>query len=163
DAKYVELPGDDHWWWVGDADSVLRPIEEFLTGRSQDHEIDRVLKTVLFTDIVGSTERAASLGDRRWREVLDAHDAAIRTELDRYRGQEINTTGDGFVACFDGPARAVRCAQAISARVKQVGVQVRAGLHTGECEVRGDDLAGIAVHIGARVASLAGPNEVLVT
>jgi class 3 adenylate cyclase len=162
-AKYVELPGEDHWWWFGDADAVIDEIQEFLTGRRHQPEIERVLKTVLFTDIVGSTEQAAQLGDRRWRALLDAHDDAIRRELDRYRGQEVNTTGDGFVACFDGPARAIRCAQAIAASAPQIGLNIRAGLHTGECEQRGDDLAGIAVHVGARVATLAGAGEVLVT
>jgi class 3 adenylate cyclase/pimeloyl-ACP methyl ester carboxylesterase len=162
-AKYVELPGKDHWWWIGDAAAVRNEIQEFLTGHRQQPEIERVLKTVLFTDIVGSTELASSLGDRRWRETLDSHDLAVRHELDRYRGQEINTTGDGFLACFDGPARAIRCAQAITAGAHRFGIDVRAGLHTGECELRGTDLAGIAVHIGARVAALAGAGEVLVT
>jgi class 3 adenylate cyclase len=122
-----------------------------------------VLKTVFFSDIVGSTERAAELGDHRWRELLDAHDEATRQELEQFRGTEINTTGDGFLAAFDGPARAVRCAQQIATRARELGFEVRVGVHTGECEVRGNDLAGIAVHIGARVASLAGPSEVLVT
>jgi class 3 adenylate cyclase/pimeloyl-ACP methyl ester carboxylesterase len=166
DARFVELPGD---WHVngsvgGEADS-LDVVEEFLTGRLHEPavEIDRVLKTVLFTDIVDSTARAASEGDRRWHELLDTHDSAIRRELGRFRGEEINTTGDGFLAAFDGPGRAINCAQAIATRSRDLGLEVRAGLHTGECELRGDDLAGIAVHIGARVASLAGPGEVLVT
>ena len=162
-AKYVELPGEDHWWWIGDADAVIDEIQEFLTGRRHEPEIDRVLKTVLFTDIVGSTDQASQLGDRHWRELLDAHDEMSRREIDRYRGQEINTTGDGFVACFDGPARAIRCAQEIAISAPRIGLAIRAGLHTGECERRGDDLAGIAVHVGARVAALAGPGEVLVT
>jgi class 3 adenylate cyclase len=162
-ATYVELPGDDHWWWIGDADAVIDEIQQFLTGRRHQPETERVLKTVLFTDIVGSTERATELGDRRWRELLDAHDTATRLELDRYRGQEIKATGDGFVASFDGPARAIRCAQTIAATAPALGLDIRAGLHTGECELRGDDLAGIALHVGARVASLAGPGEVLVT
>ena len=122
-----------------------------------------MLKTVLFTDIVGSTQRAAELGDGRWRDLLDAHDAATRTQLERFGGVEVNTTGDGFLAAFDGPARAIRCAQSVAAEAERLGVQVRTGVHTGECEQRGDDLAGIAVHIGARVAALAGPGEVLVT
>jgi len=122
-----------------------------------------VLKTVLFTDIVESTARAAAEGDRRWHNLLDQHDATIRRELGRFRGEEVKTTGDGFLAAFDGPGRAINCARAIAARSRELGVEVRAGVHTGECEVRGDDLAGIAVHIGARVASLAGPGEVLVT
>jgi class 3 adenylate cyclase/pimeloyl-ACP methyl ester carboxylesterase len=139
-------------------------IEEFLTGmRPSDEAADRVLKTVLFTDIVGATERAAALGDGRWRALLDAHDAAVRDELARSRGQEIKTTGDGFLAAFDGPARAVRCARAIVARAAALGLDVRAGVHAGECELRGDDLAGIAVHTGARVAAMAGAREVLVT
>ncbi len=162
-AKYVELPGEDHWWWLGDADAVIDEIQEFLTGARHQPEVERVLKTVLFTDIVGSTEQASQLGDRRWRELLDAHDGVIRRELDRYRGEEINTTGDGFLASFDGPARAIRCAQAIASGAPRIGLDIRAGLHTGECELRGEDLAGIAVHVGARVAALAGPGEVLVT
>jgi class 3 adenylate cyclase/pimeloyl-ACP methyl ester carboxylesterase len=162
-AKYVELPGEDHWWWIGDARAIVDEIQEFLTGYRHQPEIERVLKTVLFTDIVGSTELASRLGDRRWREVLDKHDHAIRVALDRYQGQEVNTTGDGFLACFDGPARAIRCAQAIAADAPRFGLEIRAGLHTGECELRGDDLAGIAVHIGARVAALAGAGDVLVT
>jgi class 3 adenylate cyclase len=165
-ARYVELPGDFHLDGGPDGESdSLAIIEEFLTGRPHEAtiEVDRVLKTILFTDIVGSTERAAEVGDRRWRELLDAHDRAVRRELDRHRGIEVKTTGDGFLAAFDGPGRAVRCAQAVTTVARGHGLEVRAGLHTGECEVRGDDLAGIAVHIGARVASLAGPGEVLVT
>jgi class 3 adenylate cyclase/alpha-beta hydrolase superfamily lysophospholipase len=165
-ARFVELPGDWHTnGSVGGEDDVLDVVEEFLTGSRQARqpEPDRVLKTVVFTDIVGSTERAAELGDRRWRELLDAHDAAIRRELGRFRGEEVATTGDGFLAAFDGPGRAISCAQAIATRSHELGLEIRAGLHTGECELRGNDLAGIAVHIGARVASLAGPGEVLVT
>jgi class 3 adenylate cyclase len=122
---------------------------------------ERVLATVLFTDIVDSTKRMAELGDRRWREILDAHDAGVRRQLARQRGREVNTTGDGFLAAFDGPARAVRCARDILNHARSLGIDVRAGLHTGECEVRGDDLAGIAVHIGARIAGHAGAGEVL--
>ena len=162
-AKYVELPGEDHWWWIGDARAVIDEIQEFLTGHRHQPETERVLKTVLFTDIVGSTELASTLGDQRWREVLDKHDRAIRRELDQFRGEEVNTTGDGFLACFDGPARAIRCAQAIAACAPRLGIEIRAGLHTGECELRGKDLAGIAVHVGARVAALANAGEVLVT
>ncbi|HEX6311887.1 MAG TPA: adenylate/guanylate cyclase domain-containing protein [Acidimicrobiia bacterium] len=165
-ARFAELPGDWHLnGSPGGEEDALDVVEEFLTGTRPDHEPepDRVLKTVLFTDIVGSTERAAALGDRRWRTLLDSHDAAIRRVLDRYRGTEVKTTGDGFLAAFDGPGRAVRCAQAIAADARRLDVDVRAGLHTGECEMRGDDLAGIAVHIGSRVAALAGPGEVLVT
>jgi class 3 adenylate cyclase len=144
---------------------ALDAIEEFLTGRRHEEtvEVDRVLKTIVFTDIVGSTERAADLGDRQWRELLDAHDAAIRHEIRRYRGEEISTTGDGFLAAFDGPGRAINCAQAIAVRSQDLGLEIRAGVHTGECELRDKDLAGIAVHIGARVAALADPGEVLVT
>jgi class 3 adenylate cyclase len=134
-----------------------------LTGERREPDIDRVLKPVLFTDIVGSTAWAARLGDRRWRELLDGHDAAVRRALDRFRGVEVKTTGDGFFAAFDGPARAIRCAQTIVDDARVLGLGVRTGLHTGECEVRGDDLTGIAVHTGARVAALARSGEVLVT
>ena len=166
DARFLELPGD---WHVngaeGGEEDALDAIEEFLTGRRHAVAVpvDRVLKTVLFTDIVDSTARAAAEGDRGWRKLLDAHDAAMRRELERFRGDEVKTTGDGFLAAFDGPGRAIGCARAVAADAQQLGVEVRAGVHTGECELRGDDLAGIAVHIGARVASLAGPSEVLVT
>jgi pimeloyl-ACP methyl ester carboxylesterase len=162
-AKYVELPGDDHLPWVGDPDALLDEIEEFLTGARPAIEPDRVLATVLFTDIVGSTERLAQVGDRRWRELLGAHHAVVRRELERFRGREVNTAGDGFLATFDGPARAVRCAGAIRDAVRSVGLEVRAGVHTGEIELMGDDVGGIAVHIGARVAAGAGPGEILVS
>ncbi len=162
-ARYVELPGDDHGPPMGDADALLDQIEEFLTGTRHVAEPDRILATVLFTDIVGSTERAAALGDRRWREVLDAHHAAVRRELDRFRGREVHTAGDSFLATFDGPARAVRCAAAVGQAVRPLGLELRAGVHTGEIELMGDDVGGIAVHIGARVAGEAGPGEVLVS
>jgi class 3 adenylate cyclase len=163
-AKFVELSGDDHWWWIGTGHSVVeQEIEEFLTGRRPDPNPDRALKTILFTDIVESTQRAVDLGDARWHALLDQHDAAVRAALDRFRGDEIKTTGDGFLAAFDGPARAIRCAQTIISDAHEMGVDVRAGLHTGECELRGRDLAGVAVHTGARVAALAGAGEVLVT
>jgi class 3 adenylate cyclase/pimeloyl-ACP methyl ester carboxylesterase len=162
-VRYLELPGDDHWWWLGDADAIIDPIEEFVTGSPARRREERVLKTVLFTDIVGSTQRAVELGDRRWKELLDAHDHAVRRQLDRFGGEAVNTTGDGFLAAFDGPARAIRGAQAIASEAATLGLEVRSGLHTGECELRGGDLAGIAVHIGARVAALAGEGEVLVT
>jgi len=165
-ARLVELPGDVHLGPLHDADdrhNGFDEIEEFLTGTRPAAPVDRVLATVLFTDIVGSTERAAALGDRRWRATLDRHDAAVRRELARARGREIKTTGDGFVAAFDGPARAIRCAHAIVAAARELALDVRAGLHSGECEVRGEDLSGLAVHIGARVAALAGPGDVLVT
>ena len=162
-ARFSEYPGDFHESALGRDEEVLDEIEEFLTGSRQEHEIDRVLKTIMFTDIVGSTERAVSMGDRRWHEVLEAHDSAVRGELDRFHGREVKATGDGFLAAFDGPARAIRCAQAITGKAADMGLEVRTGLHTGECVARGEDLAGVAVHIGARVGSLAGPGEVLVT
>ena len=162
-AKLVELTGIDHVPWGSDADTIVDEIEEFLTGVRRGPEPDRVLATVLFTDIVGSTEKAASLGDRRWRDLLDNHHALVRSELARYRGREIVTAGDSFFAIFDGPARAVRCACAISDSVRALGIEVRAGLHTGECIIMGKELGGISVHIGARVAALANPAEVLVS
>ncbi len=162
-ASYVELPGEDHLPWVGDTEAVLGEIEEFLTGIRSAPEGDRILATVLFTDIVGSTERAAALGDESWRDLLDAHHDRVRREIERFRGREIDTTGDGFFATFDGPARAVRCAQAIATSVKDLGLEIRAGLHTGEIQVVGDDALGIAVHVGARISALAGPSEVLVS
>ena len=162
-AKYVELPGDDHLPWIGDSDRLLDEVEEFLTGIRRGPDPDRILATVLFTDIVGSTERAATLGDGRWRELLAAHHAAVRDQLDRWHGQEIDTAGDGFLASFDGPARAIRCACAIRDHVRALGLEIRAGLHTGECERVGSKLEGLAVHTGARVAAVAGPGEVLVS
>ena len=141
----------------------FQEIAEFLTGQQADVADDRVLATVLFTDIVDSTRRAAEMGDRDWHALLDAHDAVVRSQLARFRGREVNTSGDGFLAMFDGPQRAIRCAMAIRDAVQALGIEVRAGLHTGECEVRGDDIGGIAVHIGARVSALAGPNDVLVS
>ena len=162
-AKYVELSGRDNLPYVGDQDAVLDEVEEFLTGARHAAEPDRVLATVLFTDIVGSTQRAAELGDRAWRDLLERHDALVRRELDRGRGREVDTAGDGFLATFDGPARAIGCAQAIAERVRDLGLEVRSGLHTGEIELAGDHVRGIAVHIGARAAALAGPGEVLVT
>ena len=162
-SKLVELHGTDHLPWGDDSDAILDEIEEFLTGVRRSAEHDRVLATVLFTDIVGATEKAASLGDRRWGDLLDNHHALVRRELARFRGREIDTASDGFLATFDGPARAVRCACAISDSVQSLGIEVRAGLHTGECEIMGDKLGGISVHIGARVAALARPGEVLVS
>lgn len=162
-ARYLELPGDDHLPWVGDAETVLGEIEEFLTGARHAPEPDRVLATVLFTDIVGSTERAAALGDRRWGEVLGRYYGIARRALAQFRGREVKTLGDGFLATFDGPARAIRCAAAVVEAARGIGIEVRAGLHTGECEAIGEDLGGIAVHIGARVAEAAGPGEVLVS
>jgi pimeloyl-ACP methyl ester carboxylesterase/class 3 adenylate cyclase len=162
-AKFVELPGDDHFPMVGDMDSVLDEIEEFVTGARPDREPDRVLATVMFTDIVSSTEHAVRLGDRRWRDLQERHHALVRRELARHRGREVDTAGDGFLATFDGPARAVRCAVAIGEGVRTLGLEVRAGLHTGECELRGDRVSGIAVHTGARVMAQAGAGEVLVS
>jgi class 3 adenylate cyclase len=163
-AKYVELPGRNVFHLVEpDWRASFQEIAEFLTGEQADVADDRVLATVLFTDIVDSTRRAAEMGDRDWRALLDAHDAVVRSQLARFRGREVNTSGDGFLAMFDGPQRAIRCAKAIRDAVQALGIQVRAGLHTGECEVRGDDIGGIGVHIGARVSALAGANEVLVS
>ena len=164
-ARFVELPGIDHAGWAGDADSVTGEIEEFLTGTRAlaAEELERILATVMFTDLVGSTERVAALGDRRWRQLLESHYAVIRRQVERFRGREIKTIGDGFLACFDGPARAIRCAQSSVAGVRELGLEMRSGVHTGECEVLGDDVSGIAVHIGARIASHAGPGEVLVS
>jgi class 3 adenylate cyclase len=163
-ARLLELPGDDHIYFVGEnADEISDAIEEFLTGSRAPVGIDRVLATVLFADIVGSTEKAAALGDQLSHDLLDNHHATIRRNLARFRGHEVKTTGDGFLATFDGPARGVRCAGAIAEEVWPLGIEVRAGLHTGECEMIGDDVGGIAVHIGARVAALAGAGEVWVS
>jgi class 3 adenylate cyclase len=162
-ARVVELPGDQYFPHLGDQDAILDEIEEFLTGVRPVHVPNRALATVLFTDIVSSTTRAAALGDAEWTRVLDQHDSLAAREVDRHRGRRIKTTGDGMLATFDGPARAVRCAQAICESVRPLGIEVRAGLHTGEIELRGDDVGGIAVHIGQRVSALAGPGEVLVS
>jgi len=162
-SRLVELEGEDHFPWVCDSDAVLDEIEEFVTGERRVFEPDRVLATVMFTDIVGSTERAARMSDRAWLELLGQHDTLVRKELARFRGREIKTAGDGFVVTFDGPARAVRCACAIRDGVRQLGLEIRAGLHTGEIELTGKDIAGIAVHIAARVCAAAGPNEVVVS
>ncbi|HEX3054859.1 MAG TPA: adenylate/guanylate cyclase domain-containing protein [Gaiellaceae bacterium] len=162
-AKLVELPGADHIVFLGDTDALADEIEEFLTGARRAPETDRVLATVLFTDIVGSTEKAAALGDRRWRDLLEDHHASVRRELLRFRGHEVDTAGDGFMASFDGPARAIRCAQAIHASTAPLGVEIRAGVHTGECERIEAKLSGIAVHIAARVAATARAREVLVS
>jgi pimeloyl-ACP methyl ester carboxylesterase len=163
DARFVELPGDEHLLWAGDQDSLLDEVEHFLTGTRSAPDYDRVLSTVLFTDIVGSTERARELGDRGWHEVLDEHHARVRSMLEQYRGREVDTAGDGFFASFDGPARAVRAACAIRDGVQTLGIEIRAGLHTGECELMRDKIGGIAVHTGARVAAAADPGEVLVS
>lgn len=163
-SRFVEVPGADDFWWPSDsADAVLDEIEEFVTGIRHAPTTNRVLSTVVFTDIVSSTERASELGDQRWTELLDRHDAAIRRQLARFRGTEVNTTGDGFVATFDGPARAVGCACAIRDAAQQLGIQVRSGIHTGEIELRGDDIAGMGVHIAARVAAKADPSDIWVS
>ena len=162
-AEYVEVPGGDHLPFLGDPEAILGPIERFLTGTVAPMDQRRVLATVLFTDIVGSTDHAARLGDVRWRALLAEHNAIVRGELEGYRGRELDRAGDGFVAIFDGPGRAVRCALAIQGRIQRLGLSLRAGIHTGEVEVLGAEIEGIAVHIGARVAALAKPGEVLVT
>jgi len=162
DSRYVELPGSDHFAWRKE-DGATQEVQEFLTGERSAPETERTLATILLTDIVGSTDRAAELGDQQWRELLDHHDALIDRELGQFRGHLVNTTGDGIQATFDGPARAIRCAAAITDAVREIGLEVRAGLHTGEVEIRGDQLAGIAVHTAARVSSLADPGEVLVS
>jgi class 3 adenylate cyclase/esterase/lipase len=161
-AKYVELPGEDHVPF-DITDLLVDEVEEFLTGSRSEVEVDRVLATVLFTDIVDSTKRAAELGDRQWRALLDRHDAAARSQIGRFRGHEVKSLGDGFLATFDGPARAVRCAAAIAGSVQPLGLTVRSGLHTGEIELNRDDIGGIAVHTAARVVSMAGPGETLVS
>jgi DNA-binding SARP family transcriptional activator/class 3 adenylate cyclase len=162
-AKYVELPGEDRLIFAGDVDRIADEIEQFLTGHPPEPDPDRTLATVLFTDIVDSTRRASELGDKRWHGLLDQHDELMRREFERYRGREVKTTGDGFLAAFDGPARAVQCALAATAAIRRLGLEIRAGVHTGECEQRGSNLGGIAVHIAARVAALAQAGEVLVS
>jgi pimeloyl-ACP methyl ester carboxylesterase len=162
-AKFVELPGQDHLPWVGDQDSVLDEVERFLTGRLAPVEPDRVLATILVTDIVGSTERAAELGDWAWKELLERHHSIVRERLRAFRGEEVDTAGDGFLATFDGPGRAIRAAVAIRDGLLDSGIEVRCGLHTGECERVGGKVAGIAVHTAARVAETAGPGEIRVS
>ena len=163
DARLVEFEGDDHVPFTGDFEPVLDEMEQFLTGTRQERPLDRVLATVMFTDIVDSTRRAANAGDRRWRELLHRHDELTRRQLDRFRGQEVKTLGDGFLATFDGPARGIECACAIRDGIGPLGLDVRAGLHTGECELHSEDVRGMAVNIGARVGALADANEVLVS
>jgi pimeloyl-ACP methyl ester carboxylesterase len=162
-SRLVELAGEDHLPTVGDQDALLDEAEEFLVGSRRAHSSERALATILFTDIVGSTETAARLGDRRWRDLLERHDATVRRELAVHRGREVKTMGDGFLATFDGPARAIRCAWTIRQDLRQMGVEVRSGIHTGEVEVIGDDVGGMAVNIGARVGALGGAGEVLVS
>jgi class 3 adenylate cyclase len=162
-ARYVEFPGADHSWWTLDRDAIIDEVEELATGTRPAPQPNRVLATVLFTDIVDSTARLREVGDQAWADLLTRHHAVVRRELDRYRGREVDTAGDGFLARFDGPARAIRCAIAARDAVHGLGLELRAGLHTGECEVVGDRVAGIAVHTGARIAALAAPGEVLVS
>jgi class 3 adenylate cyclase len=162
-ARMVELDGSDHLLAVGDADALLDEVEEFLTGTRGRGSPDRVLATVLFTDIVDSTDQAARAGDREWGALVERHNALVRRQIERFSGSPIKTMGDGFLATFDGPARGIRCATAIAEEVRRLGIEIRAGLHTGECEARAGDVAGMAVNIGARVASKAGPGEVLVS
>ena len=163
DAKYVELPGDDHLWFVGDSEAIVVEVEEFLTGTHRAPEPDRVLATVLFTDIVSSTQHAIELGDHRWRDLLDNHTSIMEREIHRARGRIVKSTGDGVLATFDGPGRAISCACTVRDIVKSLGIEIRAGLHTGEIDLMGDDVVGIAVHIAARVSALAGASEVLVS
>jgi class 3 adenylate cyclase len=160
-ARFVELAGEDHFPFFGDHDAVVAHTQEFLTGATPVADSDRVLATVLFSDIVDSTRLAAELGDRRWHRVLVDHQEAVRQQLARFRGREIKTTGDGFLATFDGPARAIRAADALRAGLRELGLEVRVGLHTGECELLGTDIGGIAVHIAARVLGRAGAGEIL--
>jgi class 3 adenylate cyclase/pimeloyl-ACP methyl ester carboxylesterase len=162
-AKWVEFPGNDHIWWVGDTDPILDEVEEFVTGARSHRATERVLTTVLFTDIVGSTKRARTLGDRRWAHLLARHNRVIRRELARFGGREVKSTGDGFLATFDGPARGIRCASAIGQSVRELGLSVRRGLHTGECEVIAGDLGGLSVHLAARVAGESDGSNVVVT
>ena len=162
-AKYIELPDRDYLYHTGDTETLLATLQEFLTGSRELQDDERVLATILFVDIVSSTERAVDLGDRAWRDLLERHHALVGRELARFRGHQVDAAGDGILATFDGPARGVRCALAIRDAVRQQGLEVRAGLHTGECERIGDKVAGIAVHIGARVSTLAAPGEVLVS
>jgi len=163
-ARLVEFPGSDHYWWVGEAAPIADAIEEFVTGAKPERSNDRMLATVLFTDIVGSTERAAALGDAQWRRLLEQHNSLSNQQIAAFRGRAVTSTGDGFLAVFDGPARGVRCARALIEGMQELGLEIRAGLHTGECErVDGDNIGGLAVHIGARISALAGPGEVLVS
>jgi class 3 adenylate cyclase len=162
-SKYVEVPGRDNLIWAGDQEAIIGEIQQFITGVRPAPEPERVLATIMFTDIVGSTDLAATIGDARWRDLLAEHNRIVRAELDRFRGREVKTTGDGFLAVFDGPARAIRCAEAVSAALRSLDIRVRAGIHTGEVEVETRDLGGIAVHIGARVSAQANADEILVS
>jgi class 3 adenylate cyclase len=162
-ARLVEFEGDDHTFWYQNAEEWLGEVQEFLTGTRAAPPLERVLATVLFTDIADSTSTAAEVGDQRWRELLEGHQREVREALGRYDGREVKSTGDGFLATFDGPARAIHCASAILESAEDSGISIRAGLHTGECEVMGNDIGGIAVHIAARVSAHAKPREVLVS
>jgi class 3 adenylate cyclase len=162
-CELIELEGIDHLWYVGDTDSIFDPIERFVTGGVRSRPTNRQLATVLFTDIVDSTRTAAELGDARWRSLLESHDTMMRDLVERYRGQTIKSTGDGVLATFDGPTRALECTSLALADAPQLGIKLRAGLHTGECEILNDDIAGMAVHIAARVSALAGADEILVS
>jgi class 3 adenylate cyclase len=162
-ARYIELDGADHVWFTENAEELVGEVEEFLTGARSSADPDRRLATVLFTDIVGSTARAAELGDRRWRALLDEHDAIVRRELARAGGHEVDTAGDGFLVTLDGPGRAIRCARAMGGALAGIGLTIRAGVHTGEVEVRGQGIGGLAVHIGARVAAVADGGEIVVS
>jgi class 3 adenylate cyclase len=162
-AKLIAVPGRDYLPWVGDQESIVAEVGKFVTGAAPVREPDRVLLTVLFTDVVDSTKRAAELGDKRWRELLERHNALVRRNIQEYRGREVDRAGDGFLTTFDGPARAIRCAQAIVASAAKEGLEIRAGVHSGEVELLEQGIGGIAVHLGARVAALAAPSEVLVT
>jgi class 3 adenylate cyclase len=162
-ARYVEIPGEDHVPYTQEPEQIVGEVEEFLTGARYEREPDRVLATVMFTDIVGSTEHAAALGDREWRRLVERHDELVRRAIDRYRGRPVKTLGDGFLATFDGPARGIRCARTLTQQVRDLGIEIRAGLHTGELEAMNGDVGGMAVNIGARVSALAGPGEVLVS
>jgi class 3 adenylate cyclase len=162
-ARLIELPGSDHAAYAGDTDAMLDEAQEFLTGIRGSPDLDRVLATVMFTDIVGSTDRVVTLGDRKWRELLDEHDKLVTRYVEQFRGRYVKHTGDGFLATFDGPGRAIKCARALRSAVSGLGIQIRTGVHAGEVEIRGEDLGGIAVHIGARVCALAGPEEILVS
>jgi len=162
-AEFVELSGDDHLWWVGDSEAIVNKIQTFLTGEQPPIEIDRVLATVLFTDIVDSTKQAAEMGDSRWKDLLDTHNAVMLKEIGRFRGRAVRSTGDGYLAVFDGPGRAIRCGAAVSRELRQLGIEIRTGVHTGEIDLMGEDVGGIAVNIAARVLAEAANNEVWVS
>ena len=162
-AQFKELPGDDHFPWVGDQDAIISEIQEFLTGVRPVSEETRVLATIMFTDIVGSTQAAQKVGDQAWKSILDRHDRICEDSVHRFRGRLVKQTGDGVLATFDGPGRGIACAKEILDRVRELGLEIRSGLHTGECEIRGEDTAGVAVHLAARVSALAAPGELLVS